>query len=518
MAIARLSMKVGKAGKAARHAAYLARTGEYANRLDRGERLAAVEAGNMPAWAKHNPQLFWAAADAHERKNGTTYREMELALPRELSTEQQMELVREWVAQEIGDRHAYQWAIHVPIAADGGEQPHAHLMFCERQADGIERDPETYFKRYNARAPEKGGARKGYGPRAGETLTHAERREELKALRARWEIAANGALERAGQEARISMASYRDRGMCRTPEKKQLPSQWRGAGRGQVIEFRQARAEAQAARRELLELVPDVRAEVIKFERGGRSSKLEQMPLATLREYVAKVAPRPLAERVAALPDVQAAEVRHRAGVDALRALRAEAEQERRKQEQAAAFEAEYRAANAWRVRLHDTGVQAVRKLAEAQATQQETGERLAALARPLADAEREEQAARSARLEAVRAAEAQVAREIQADAHKHAAALRILERRTREERTVADVVQAVTALAGRLRRGESVDLGTPDLRNAVEQMAEAQGRSRTAEKTMRAALRAQLEERPDAAAAMWAAAGLGRNERAIER
>lgn len=122
-------MKVGKAGKAGPHAAYIAREGQYADRLERGEKLEATEAGNMPAWAQSNPQAFWQAADAFERKNGTTYREMEIALPRELDADQRAALVREFVRQEIGDRHAYQWAIHTPTAADGQEQPHVHLMF-----------------------------------------------------------------------------------------------------------------------------------------------------------------------------------------------------------------------------------------------------------------------------------------------------------------------------------------------------------------------------------------------------
>ena len=160
MAIPRLSMKVGKPGAAGAHAAYISRQGEYANRLERGEKLEATEDGNMPRWAMHNAQEFWKASDQYERKNGTTYREMEIALPRELPSEQRIELVREWVAQEIGDRHVYQWAIHNKSAADEGEQPHVHLMFSERQVDEIERDPDLYFKRYNAKQPEKGGARK----------------------------------------------------------------------------------------------------------------------------------------------------------------------------------------------------------------------------------------------------------------------------------------------------------------------------------------------------------------------
>ncbi|MCW2452291.1 hypothetical protein M2358_003463, partial [Kerstersia gyiorum] len=257
-------MKVGKAGKAAPHAAYIAREGKYADRLERGERLAATEAGNMPAWAKSEPGAFWLAADAHERANGTTYREMEIALPRELTTEQQTELVREWVKQEIGDRHAYQWAIHVPTAADGKEQPHVHLMFSERQVDGIERDPEQYFKRYNGKAPEKGGAKKGYGPNAGKTLTAAERAADLKDLRGRWEDACNRALERSGHAERIDMRSYAEQGRDVVPEAKQLPSQWRDPSqRANVIEFRWSKAEQAAAEREVRQAVPDVRAAVI---------------------------------------------------------------------------------------------------------------------------------------------------------------------------------------------------------------------------------------------------------------
>lgn len=266
MAIARLSMKVGKAGKAGPHAAYITREGEYAHRREKGEALEACEAGNLPLWAQANPLEFWRAADAHERANGTTYREMEIALPRELSAAQRIALVRAFVTQELGDRHAYQWAIHNPPAADGGEQPHAHLMFSERQRDGIERDPEQYFKRYNAKNPERGGARKGYGPHAGQTLTAAQRKADLVALRSRWEAMCNAHLERAGLAERIDMRSHAERQTGQVPERKQLPSAWRGEGRAQVIEFRAARAEVTQAAAELRRAVPDTGAEIIHLE------------------------------------------------------------------------------------------------------------------------------------------------------------------------------------------------------------------------------------------------------------
>lgn len=191
---------------------------------------------------------------------------MEIALPRELKPAQRAELVRAFVRQEIGEHHTYQWAIHTPNAADGGEQPHVHLMFSERQCDGIERDPDQYFKRYNAKAPEKGGARKGYGPSAGKTLTAAERADELKAVRERWEVLCNEHLKMAGHGQRIDMRSNAERGIKLAPERKQLPSEWRGQGKAKVIELRAARRDAFKAHRELANVVSNVKAEIISLE------------------------------------------------------------------------------------------------------------------------------------------------------------------------------------------------------------------------------------------------------------
>lgn len=386
MAIGRLSMKVGKAGKAGPHAAYIAREGQYANRLERGEKLEATEAGNMPAWAQSNPLAFWQAADAYERKNGTTYREMEIALPRELSAAQRIELVREFVRQEIGDRHAYQWALHVPTAADGGEQPHFHLMFSERQVDGIDRDPEQYFKRYNAKAPEKGGARKGYGPSAGQTLTKAERAAELKELRGRWEAMCNAHLERAGVEQRIDMRSHAERGTGLEPERKQLPSAWRGEGRAQVIEFRAARAEVAQAAAELRRAVPDTGAEIIHLEaerqrreqaqREARE-RAEREKAQQERQRLERMSSRELAQEIARLrpPRVIDLVERDRA------VLQAEAERQALQNQHTEAGSAAARArdqAQAWREAhkvqawFHDKGIGHAPKLRELEQQREE--------------------------------------------------------------------------------------------------------------------------------------------------
>lgn len=212
MAIARLSVGTGKKGKASPHAQYIAREGKYAKDNNSLEKLEHTGHGNMPAWAEHNPNYFWQSADEHERKNGSTYREHVIALPRELSSDQRHDLIKDWIDQEIGDKHAYQYAIHNPPAMDGKEQPHAHIMFSERTRDGIERDPDQYFKRYNSKNPERGGAKK-----ANTGMKPADRKADLLAQRDRWEKTCNAHLEQAGRYERISMKSLKAQGIEREP-------------------------------------------------------------------------------------------------------------------------------------------------------------------------------------------------------------------------------------------------------------------------------------------------------------
>ncbi|END9205358.1 MobA/MobL family protein [Salmonella enterica subsp. enterica serovar Braenderup] len=236
MASYHLCVKTGGKGKAASHADYIAREGKYAREKDND--LEHTESGNMPAWAAHKPSEFWKAADTFERANGCTYREIEIALPRELTPAQRLELVRDFIQQEIGDRHAYQFAIHNPRAAiEGGEQPHAHIMFSERLNDGIERDPQPYFKRANTKNPERGGAKKA---RFGETPT--ERKAYLIAQRERWADLQNKHLERYQHIDRVDARSLKAQGIEREPE--------RHFGAGQVRQFEPAQLHALMERRD----------------------------------------------------------------------------------------------------------------------------------------------------------------------------------------------------------------------------------------------------------------------------
>ena len=203
MAVFHLKISVGsrEGGQSARAKAdYIEREGRY--EPDR-EELEHRESGNMPEWAKDEPRSYWEAADEHERANGSLFREIQFALPRELDEQQRRELASGFARRLAeGERLPYTLAIH--RGGPDGENPHAHLMISERGLDGHERSAEQWFRRYNAKAPEKGGAKKS------RTMMS---REWVKDTREAWAREANEALERAGREERVdhrSLASLRD--------------------------------------------------------------------------------------------------------------------------------------------------------------------------------------------------------------------------------------------------------------------------------------------------------------------
>ena len=199
MAVFHLKVSVGSRNggqSAVAKADYIEREGRYEK--DR-EELEHRESDHMPEWAEEDPRSYWEAADEHERANGSLFREITFALPKELNEGQRRELASGFAAGVTeGERLPYTLAIH----RGDGENPHAHLMISERANDGIERSREQWFRRYNAKAPEKGGAKKS------RTMMS---REWVKDTREAWAREANKALERAGCGERIDHRSLAER-------------------------------------------------------------------------------------------------------------------------------------------------------------------------------------------------------------------------------------------------------------------------------------------------------------------
>lgn len=201
--------------------------------------LMHESSGNMPYWAAEDPTKFWAAADKHERKNGTLFVEHLLVLPRDLTLEQHIELVERWAETEASHR-AYTYAIHYSKSADGGINPHCHFVLNESLQDGVKRGESKFFKRYNAKKPERGGCKKGgTGAR-----TPAENKQVLIQQRQLFEDLCNEALERAQKDTRVSLQSYKNRGLDIVPEPKVGPRGWRNEKiRNEILAMREAKKE-----------------------------------------------------------------------------------------------------------------------------------------------------------------------------------------------------------------------------------------------------------------------------------
>lgn len=145
------------------HYLYISRLMQYEGiRKTSNETIEHIEPDRcMPAFVK-DPIEFWQAADSFERANAKAYMEYEIALPSEFTLEQRKTLIETFLEKHIASfNYPHSYAIHnVKSRISGEDQPHCHLMFSLKADDGIERTAEQYFKRYNAKDPSKGGAKK----------------------------------------------------------------------------------------------------------------------------------------------------------------------------------------------------------------------------------------------------------------------------------------------------------------------------------------------------------------------
>lgn len=191
---------------AAQHARYLAREGQ----TEKDDLIAAGHA-NLPTWAQDATDFF-AMADRYEDTGRILARTYEIALPRELSPAGRVALVED-IRATFFTRHPHAWALHNPVARDGEEQPHVHLMVNERLLDDVPREPERFFRRaaVTGRDPASGGARKELYWNTKVSLV--ERRAGIAVL-------INAALEREGQAVAVSPQTLRAQGHTRSPERE----------------------------------------------------------------------------------------------------------------------------------------------------------------------------------------------------------------------------------------------------------------------------------------------------------
>src|SRR5713101_8198099 len=137
---------------------------------------------NAPAWV-HDRESLWNAVESGERrKDSQVAREVEFAIPQELSQAEGIALARDFVQREFVSRGMVA-DLNVHWEEDN---PHAHVMLTMREIN------------------EQGFGRK---------VTEWNRVELLKAWREHWADLANEHLHRLGHDMRIDHRSYQDQGV-----------------------------------------------------------------------------------------------------------------------------------------------------------------------------------------------------------------------------------------------------------------------------------------------------------------
>jgi len=258
------------------------RTGEVHDYTAKGDVVHSelVLPAGAPAWAGDRAALWNAAEAAEKRKDARVARDYEVAIPKELTRDQGIELVRDF-AQALVDRYsvAIDFNVHRDDlrAWDGSEKGwqgyHAHVLASTRKL-----------------------SREGFGDKAAIELSDTKRKSlgldngaaEIEQIRQLWEVAANRHLEQAGVLQRIDRRSLKDQGIDRDPtvhlgpgvvalERDGKPSRLGDLNRKAVAEH-QMRVEDQRVRDALFAEIIEIYEEIVERgeRRGDTRSEREQ--------------------------------------------------------------------------------------------------------------------------------------------------------------------------------------------------------------------------------------------------
>ena len=154
-------------------------------------------------WARTRSALWNAAEKAEVRSNARVAREFQAALPPELTHRQRLALSRAF-AQELADRYgvAVDLAVHDPKPEHDPRNFHAHFLLTTREATAAGLGDKTGLELSGALRISRG------------LLSHSE---EYVAVRERWAIATNAALQEANLAVRVDHRSLAAQGIARKP-------------------------------------------------------------------------------------------------------------------------------------------------------------------------------------------------------------------------------------------------------------------------------------------------------------
>jgi ATP-dependent exoDNAse (exonuclease V) alpha subunit len=187
--------------------------------------ILAPENIPVPEWVFDRQTLWNVVERSEKRVDAQLAREVEITLPRELTKEQSIDLVRTFVRDKfVSHGMVADIGIHRPSASDGEEQPHAHVLLTMRRLDSTSETGFSSLKErdWNEREDIKKAVAKAriqfnntglIEDKA--ALDAAEAQRNVNLWRASWAQYANRALESAGSPARIDHRTLEAQGISR---------------------------------------------------------------------------------------------------------------------------------------------------------------------------------------------------------------------------------------------------------------------------------------------------------------
>lgn len=174
-----------------------------------------------PKWATNRERLWNEVEKIEKSKNSQLAREIDVALPIELSLEKQINLLRNYV-QEIFVNNGMVADFVIHDNKDGN--PHAHIMLTMRPFDengewGAKAKKEYILDKNGNKVYSKNGNAKS---RKIDT-TNWNRKETLEHWREQWALYTNKVLETENIEDRIDHRSYEERGISKISTRHEGP-------------------------------------------------------------------------------------------------------------------------------------------------------------------------------------------------------------------------------------------------------------------------------------------------------
>ena len=173
----------------------------------------AVVHGMGFEWARDRSALWNAAELAERRKDARVAREIEVALPHELSAEQRLALTRDF-AQALARQYgvAVDFAIHAPHGHTDVRNHHAHILLTTRRVMTGRGEAGHWIGAVPAGSLGEKSELELENKKL-QALGLPTSHEQLRDLRIGWEQRTNEHLARAGLDVRIDHRSHQERGL-----------------------------------------------------------------------------------------------------------------------------------------------------------------------------------------------------------------------------------------------------------------------------------------------------------------